>query len=143
MVDEKQAQHPKICRICLGDHVSDDPIENTLISPCACKGTCEHVHLKCLKQWLDSKKSRVENSNHVCLTFNFKKISCEICKEALPYSIKLEGGEYDIVDIKSPVDAPYIILEKIENTKENRGLYLIKSSTQQVKIVTTFKNYTN
>lgn len=111
-----------------------DPIENTLIGPCKCKGSCEYVHIKCLKQWIDRKKSRVENSNSHCLYFNYKKLSCEICKENLPYSIKLDDEEHEIVEIKKP-DTPYLLLEKIETAKENRGLFLIKASNEEARIV--------
>lgn len=117
-----------------------DPIENTLVSPCKCKGSCEYVHLKCLKQWIDSKKHRIENSSNICLAFNYKKLSCEICKENLPYAVKLGTEEVEIVDIKKP-DTPYMLIEKIENARENRGLYLIKASEEDVRIVKFFLKY--
>jgi len=111
-----------------------DPLDNTLVSPCKCKGSCEYVHLKCLKQWIDSKKFSIENSDNVCLSFNYKKLSCEICKENLPYSLKLGENEYDIIDIKKPANAPYIILEKVETMRENKGLFLVKASDQEVRL---------
>lgn len=126
------------CRICLMEDTYDDPIENTLVCPCKCRGSCEYVHLRCLKQWIDSKKSRLENSSNTCLTFNYRKLSCEICKENLPYSVKLNEHEVEIVDIKRPENIPYILIEKIENTKENRGIFLIKASEEDVKIVRKF-----
>jgi len=79
-----------------------------------------------MKQWIDSKKSKIEGSNNICLSFNFKKLSCEICKDPLPYSVKIAGNEEAIIDIKKPETTPYVLLEKIEVLKENRGLYLIK-----------------
>lgn len=115
-----------------------DPLDNTLVSPCKCKGSCEYVHLKCLKQWIDSKKSAIENSENVCLSFNYTKLSCEICKENLPYALKLGPDEYDIIDIKKPVNAPYIILEKVENGRENKGLFLVKASEHEVRLVRKF-----
>ena len=132
---ESEGNQGKICRICLMDDASIDSLENTLVSPCKCKGSCEYVHLKCLKQWIDSKKSKVENSNNVCVGLNYKKLSCEICKETLPYTIKLADQEFEIVEIKKPEGIPYIIFEKIETAKENRGLYLIKASETDVRIV--------
>lgn len=93
------------------------------------------MHLRCLKQWIDSKKARIDNNSNVCLAFNYKRLFCEICKEALPYSIELDGQEIDIADIKKPDNTPYILIEKIENTKENRGLFLIKGSDEDVRIV--------
>jgi len=131
---EKDFANPLNCRICLMDDTYSDPIENTLISPCKCRGSCQYVHMKCLKQWIDSKKSRVENSGSICLYFNYKKLSCEICKENLPYAIKLDDQEHEIVEIKKPQDTPYLLLEKIESAKENRGLFLIKASNLEAKI---------
>jgi len=132
---EEETENPNqnVCRICLVEDGYTDPVENTLIGPCKCKGSCEYVHLKCLKQWIDSKKSRVENSNNHCLFFNYKKLSCEICKENLPYSIKLDDEEHEIVEIKKPA-TPYLLLEKIETAKENRGLFLIKASNEEARI---------
>ena len=115
-----------------------DPLDNTLVSPCKCKGSCEYVHLKCLKHWIDSKKSTIENSENVCLSFNYKKLSCEICKESLPYTLKLGSQEYDIIDIKKPTNLPYIILEKVENGRENKGLFLVKGTDQEVRLVRLF-----
>jgi pSer/pThr/pTyr-binding forkhead associated (FHA) protein len=122
------------CRICLISNLYPDPLDNTLVSPCKCKGSCEYVHLKCLKHWIDSKKSTIENSENVCLSFNYKKLSCEICKESLPYTLKLGSQEYDIIDIKKPTNLPYIILEKVENGRENKGLFLVKGTEQEVRL---------
>jgi len=54
------------CRICL----EEDP--NGLISPCECKGTCEHVHTHCLAEWM-SQDGRTE---------------CEICKTDFKVTIR-------------------------------------------------------
>jgi len=51
----------------------------------------------------------------------------------LPYSIKLDDEEHEIVEIKKP-DTPYLLLEKIETAKENRGLFLIKASNEEARI---------
>lgn len=49
------------CRICWGteDEVDagDNQDFNPLISPCKCIGTVQAIHLKCLKEWLDTKRS--------------------------------------------------------------------------------------
>jgi E3 ubiquitin-protein ligase DOA10 len=42
-----------MCRICLeNDFTSDNPF----LAPCDCRGGVEHIHLECVKTWLDSKK---------------------------------------------------------------------------------------
>lgn len=97
-----------------------------LISPCKCKGSMEFVHFRCLKLWIDSKKTQTEGNTPVVTFFNFKKLSCELCKEVLPYSIKINNNVYDLISIKKPTNNPYLLLEKNENTKENHGLFLIQ-----------------
>lgn len=52
-----------VCRICLQS-------DGDLITPCNCKGSQQHVHLKCLKKWI---KKKYESNK------NYKK--CEICKK--------------------------------------------------------------
>jgi len=122
------------CRICLMNNLYPDPLDNTLVSPCKCKGSCEYVHLKCLKHWIDSKKSTIENSENICLSFNYKKLYCESCEESLPYTLKFGPQEYDIIDVEKPTNLPYIILETIENGRENKDLFLIKGTEQEVRL---------
>lgn len=54
------------CRICLEED------SNGLVSPCECKGTCEHVHLHCLAEWI-SQDGRTQ---------------CEICKTDFKVTIR-------------------------------------------------------
>jgi hypothetical protein len=64
LVDPKQgkavdnASSSKVCRICLGD---DDDNDNPLIEPCKCAGTMSSIHIECLQNWLNSKRSFKEN----------------------------------------------------------------------------------
>jgi len=51
------------CRIC-----HDDDTDETLISPCNCKGSMNYCHSTCLRSWLTEKVQ------------NLKEPSCEICK---------------------------------------------------------------
>jgi E3 ubiquitin-protein ligase DOA10 len=44
----------RTCRICLGE---DSEPENLLISPCKCSGTMKFIHVKCLQEWLNGKKT--------------------------------------------------------------------------------------
>lgn len=46
---ESQKNSCRVCRICwvsLGDDTSEE-----LVSPCACRGSMEYVHLECLRRW--------------------------------------------------------------------------------------------
>jgi hypothetical protein len=46
------------CRICWGsEEVDDNGAFNPLISPCNCTGTISSIHLKCLKGWLETKRT--------------------------------------------------------------------------------------
>jgi E3 ubiquitin-protein ligase DOA10 len=59
------------CKICLSDETSPD---NILLSPCKCKGSCELVHMGCLKVWIDSKVKKQVSG--VVSTYNFTKFEC-------------------------------------------------------------------
>jgi hypothetical protein len=44
----------KCCRICLGEENEQD---NEMITPCKCKGTMQFIHVNCLQEWVNGKKS--------------------------------------------------------------------------------------
>ena len=75
------------CKICWGTEAEDalaakeagvEEEPNPLISPCKCTGTQGTIHLKCLRGWLETKRTRKVHRGQVMLKFN--KIDCEICK---------------------------------------------------------------
>jgi len=80
------------------------------------------------------KQTRIENNSEVCLALNCRKLSCEICKTSLSYSIMVNDQEVNLVDLKRPENEPYILLEKAEDSKENKAFYLIKASEEEVRI---------
>lgn len=68
------------CRICWG---SEDELDlnkefNPLISPCKCHGSIGLIHLKCLKEWLETNKTMKTHRGQVVI--KFKKLDCELCK---------------------------------------------------------------
>lgn len=82
------------CKICWGTEAEDqmnalngevEEEPNPLISPCKCQGTSGTIHLKCLRSWLETKRTRKVHRGQVMLKFN--KIDCEICKQILPFKI--------------------------------------------------------
>ena len=75
----KEAIEGKVCRICLGEeNEGTDP----LISPFKCAGTMSHIHLECLREWLNSKRSMKEGE---CVkTYCWKALECELCKVRFP-----------------------------------------------------------
>ena len=76
------------CRICLTD---ESPVEDPLIAPCVCKGSCEFIHVGCLKNWINSKVKK--DINGIAVSYNFSKFECEICKTLFPKIVKLANGE--------------------------------------------------
>ena len=51
--DDEDAE--KVCRICLEDE-EDVENGNPFIVPCKCIGSLKYIHLKCLREWTDSKR---------------------------------------------------------------------------------------
>lgn len=62
--DDHEKRH---CRICFGDESLDPQTfpEQKFVTPCKCKGTSQHIHSACLRQWLASKKQfKKASSSH-------------------------------------------------------------------------------
>lgn len=75
------------CKVCLCEESTEvDP----LINPCACKGSCQLIHMGCLKNWINSKVKR--ELTDIALSYNFSKFECEICKTLFPKMVKLIDG---------------------------------------------------
>jgi len=81
--ESNTSQNGQICRICLGDENTPD---NPLISPCKCDGTMKHIHIECLREWLNSKRSYKENT--AVKTYCWKALECELCKLKFPDRIE-------------------------------------------------------
>ena len=75
----KLALDGKVCRICLGEENGE---QDPLISPCKCSGTMSHIHLECLREWLNSKKSRKDGE--YVKTYCWKALECELCQQRFP-----------------------------------------------------------
>ena len=87
MQKAKLAQEQKVCRICLGE---ENEKEDPLISPCKCSGTMSHIHLECLREWLNSKRSKKEGE---CVkTYCWKALECELCKQRFPGQVFSDGS---------------------------------------------------
>lgn len=70
------------CKICLEEAQT---IDNFLINPCKCMGSCGAVHIECLQEWIQVKvkKETIGGTVH----FNYEKFECEVCKTELPMII--------------------------------------------------------
>jgi len=82
----KMAAEAKLCRICLCEESDEN---DPLISPCKCAGTMSSIHLECLREWLNSKRSKKDGD--FVKTYCWKAMECELCKERFPGQIFLDG----------------------------------------------------
>lgn len=100
------------CRICLSDQQTP---EDPLISPCKCAGTMKFIHLKCLREWLQSRLNIKQSGSIV--SYYWKSLDCELCKENLPSKVLLGGAMVELVDIHKP-DVPFIVLEDVTRERD-------------------------
>ena len=100
------------CRICLSDQQTP---EDPLISPCKCSGTMKFIHLKCLREWLQSRLNIKQSGSIV--SYYWKSLDCELCKENLPSKVLLSGAMVELVDIHKP-DVPFIVLEDVTRERD-------------------------
>ena len=109
-----------VCRICWGTENEDiqnansaeEEDLNPLISPCKCTGTMGLIHVKCLRGWLETKRTRKEHRKQVI--YKFKKLDCELCKQNFPFKITYGNKIVDIVGVDKP-EKNYIILESLSS----------------------------
>ena len=94
--DQDSVQGSYICRICLGEDEEDG--QNPMIHPCKCDGTMKFIHLKCLKEWMNSKRL-VYNGDRVKSYF-WKALECELCK--MPFENKLKDELFQIMEFDRP-----------------------------------------
>ena len=99
---------------------------NPLISPCKCTGTISMIHLKCLKEWLDTKRSMKVHKGQVIV--KFKKMDCELCKQMFPFQIAHNNKIVDIVDIEKP-EQDFIIFETISTTTQ-KVFYILNTENK-------------
>ncbi len=78
----EEQQSVPICRICLCEE--EDKVGNPLITPCKCAGTMKHIHIECLREWLNSKSSFKESNPPGVKTYCWKALECELCKVRFP-----------------------------------------------------------
>lgn len=100
-----------------------------MISPCKCAGTMSHIHLECLREWLNSKRSKKEGP--YVKTYCWKALECELCKVRFPGQVfpdgtiitdkldsispkllKKMGKPIEILDFETP-DEDYIVIESV------------------------------
>lgn len=106
------------CRICLTDTYTK---VNPLMTPCKCAGTMRYIHLECLQQWLGSKMTMRQSGS--ALSYSWKNLECELCKEPFPLVASLDGRLVELVQMHKP-ETPYLMLEDAR-IERGRGLHVI------------------
>ena len=113
----------KICRICYMEE--EDEMENPIVRPCHCSGSCKYIHLNCLKQWINTKSCLKLDQNEYCSIFLYTETECELCKAKLPDLVEHKGNLYSLLDFSDEF-INYLILESLTLDKENnKFLYVI------------------
>lgn len=139
---EKGGSETMLCRICLGE---ENDAADPLINPCKCAGSMGHIHLECLREWLNSKRSKKESES--VRTYCWKSLECELCKERFPGQVfpdgtiiddkllmskkKREqlGAPIEILEFERP-EADFLVLESV--TLQNiRIVHVINMASRQ------------
>ena len=112
--DEKQ-----LCKICYSD--DNDKINNPMVHLCNCKGGLNYAHFECIKQWMKTKLMLIENIKNTVKTYYIPSFNCEICKTPYPFRFKINNNDkiFNLIDIEKPINTNYIILESLNQIKEN------------------------
>lgn len=83
-----------------------------MITPCKCKGTMKFIHIECLREWLNSKRSFKENA--AVKTYCWKVLECELCKLKFPDRICSENGKFiELISFDKSIDEDYLVLESV------------------------------
>jgi len=120
-VDENS--HEDLCKICLS---AGSDQTNPLVSLCKCTGGMSFAHYECLKRWMSTKLAKKENDKKTVTSYNIKSYNCEICKFPYPFRFSVNNTKgntiYDLIEIVRPTDKSYIILESLNQLKDNNNL---------------------
>ena len=113
----------KICRICYTEE--EDKKDNPLVQPCNCSGSMKYIHLKCLKQCINTRNRIKIESNEIFTAYIIKQVECELCKMKLPDFVTHNGNIYEISEVENDYES-YMILESLTLDKhKNKCLYII------------------
>jgi len=125
-----EATEGKVCRICLMEGSTE---EDPLIRPCRCMGSIERVHLKCLREWTNSRLNLGESPSG---SYTYKAMPCELCKTTLPTYVTTEGGARSpLVDLPR-TRPPYIVLESLvrEASESSRSTHVMSLAEKPLRL---------
>jgi len=109
------------CRICYCEE--EDLENNPMVHLCKCKGGINYAHYKCIKLWMRTKLLILMNQKKTVKTYYINKFNCEICKTPYPFRFKIPGHDkvFELIDIIRPIIGNYIVLESLDQVKENNN----------------------
>ena len=127
----------KICKICYSE--DNDKEKNPLVHLCNCNGGLRFSHFECIKKWMQTKLVVKENEKKTVKSYNIKSFNCEICKTPYPFKFKLSGVEkpFELIELEKPVGNDYIILESLNQMKENcniKSIHVIQLTGDELTI---------
>lgn len=89
----------------------------------------KYIHFECVRKWLKSKITMRTIGSVV--SYYWKLLSCELCKENLPNSIIINGRICDLVDVHRP-SSPYLLLEvKATGGDRTNSLHVVSVLTSK------------
>lgn len=68
------------------------------------------MHLKCLQEWLNSKR-KVNELSSFQWNYIYRKSQCEVCGALYPDMVEIKGQLYPIFDFEKPTKSHYIVFE--------------------------------
>ena len=127
----------KICKICYSE--DNDKTVNPLVHLCNCNGGLRFSHFECIKKWMETKLVIKENEKKTVKSYNIKSFNCEICKTPYPFKFKLNNVEkpFELIDLQKPSGCDYIILESLNQMKENcniKSIHVIQLNGDELTI---------
>lgn len=126
----------KLCKIC---YSSDNEPDNPLVHLCNCNGGLRFSHFECIKKWMETKLVQKENEKKTVKSYNIKSFNCEICKTPYPFKFKVKKVEkpFELIELQKPVNCDYIILESLNQMKENcniKSIHVIQLTGEEITI---------
>ena len=127
----------RICKICYSEE--NDKENNPLVHLCNCNGGLRFSHFLCIKKWMETKLVTKENEKKTVKSYNIKSFNCEICKTPYPFKFKLNGIEkpFELISLEKPTNCDYIILESLNQMKENcniKSIHVIQLTGEELTI---------
>lgn len=121
--EEEEKSASKICRICLEEGARDD----VLLSPCACKGTIQYVHFRCLRNWVRNRVDFTEGGFHV-----YKTQRCELCKKHFPKNVRTADGQLCSFVETPEMVPPFIVLECAGHHERGQALHVASLAQKRI-----------